>query len=311
MSEPLELSGLLGSNLLAFLAAIGSLITLSEAEEFGSVRLDWTLSGGWRPRLWTSVPVDPEAVITTLASSLSRAGSQGAFEIATSSGELAKDLTISTAEYRLHTRKAAASGDRRLIDFANAFGSETVAVKNGNIADTGFRTMSGAGHQHFLGSMRELVACTEASHLAAALFSPWKYEDDRPSMRWDPEDDRRYALRWKDPSGDKIRTVRGANRLAIEGLRFFPVVPVDGRAVTTGFQGRGASDMTFTWPIWEVPLGADEVRSLVAAAAIQSTNRAKDESTRAALRRQGIVEVFQSRRLTLGKYRSFSPARPM
>jgi hypothetical protein len=278
MREPLELSGFDGSNLLGYLAALGTLITLSESTEFEDVRLEWALSDGWRPRLSTSKPADREAVVAVLASRLSKPEAAQPFEIPTASGDLAKDLTIRPEDYRAHTRRAATSNDRRLADFANAFGSESVSASNGYIADTAFRTMSGAGHQHFLGSMRELASCTEASHFEAALFSPWRYEDDRPTMRWDPEDDRRYARRWKEPSGDKIRTVRGANRLAIEGLRFFSVVPVGRRAMTTGFRGRGASDTVFTWPI--------------------------------CLRRQGVVEVFQSRRLTLGKYRSFSPARP-
>jgi hypothetical protein len=310
MSEPLELSGLDGSNLLGFLAALGTFITLSESTEFEDVRLEWTLSDGWRPRLLTSKPADREAVVAVLASRLSKPEAAQAFEIPMASSVLAEDLTIEPADYRAHTSKAATSNDRRLADFANAFGSESVSASNGYIADTAFRTMSGAGHQHFLGSMRELVSCTETSHFEAALFSPWKYEDDRPTMRWDPEDDRRYALRWREPSGDKIRTVRGANRLAIEGLRFFPVVSVGRQAMTTGFRGKGASDTVFTWPMWEVPLRPDPVRSLVASAALQAAGRSDKGSTRMLLRRQGVVEIFQSRRLTLGKYRSFSPARP-
>ncbi len=310
MSHRLALSGLDGSNLLGYLAALGTLITLSESTEFEDVRLEWTLSNGWRPLLWTSKPADREETVAVLASRLSRPEAAQPFEIALASGVVAEDLTIVPADYREYSRRAATSSDRRLADFANAFGSESVAASNGCIADTAFRTMSGAGHQHFLGCMRELVSCTEASHIEAALFSAWKYDDDRPTMRWDPEDDRRYALRWKEPSGDKIRTVRGANRLAIEGLRFFPVVPVGRRVMTTGFRGRSASDTVLSWPIWEVPLGPDVVRSLVASEAVQAASRSDNGSTRLRLRRQGVVEVFQSRRLTLGKYRSFSPARP-
>ena len=310
MSEPMELSGLDGDNLLGFLAALGTLVSLSESAEFEDVRLDWTLSDGWRPRLLTSRPTGREEVVAVLASRLSRPEAAQPFEIPLASGRLAEDLTIEPMDYRAYTSRAATSNDRRLADFANAFGSESVSASNGYIADTAFRTMSGAGHQHFLGSMRELVSCTEAPHFEAALFSPWTYEDDRPTMRWDPQDDRRYALRWKEPSGDKIQTVRGANRLAIEGLRFFPVVPVGGRATTTAFRGRGASDTVVTWPIWEVPLGPDAVRALVASAALQTAVRSDSGSMRFILRRQGVVEIFQSRRLTLGKYRSFSPARP-
>lgn len=306
MSERLELSGLDCGNLLGFLAALGAFVSLSESPEFEDVRLEWRLSDCWRPRLLTSTLTDRETIVAALVSRLSRPEAAHPFEIPLASGRPADDLTIEPTDYRAYTMRAATSNDRRLADFANAFGSESVSASNGYVSDTAFRTMSGAGHQHFLGSMRELVSCTEASHFKAALFGPWMYEDDRPTMRWDPEDDRRYALRWKEPSGDKIRTVRGANRLAIEGLRFFPVVPVGRRAMTTGFSGIRSSDSVLTWPIWEAPLGTDVVRSLLASATLQAVDR----EARIILRRQGVAEIFQSRRLTLGKYRSFSPARP-
>ena len=40
------------------------------------------------------------------------------------------------------------------------------------------------------------------------------------SLRWDPEDDRRYAHRWRDPDGvgrGAAGTEWGANRLAFRG----------------------------------------------------------------------------------------------
>jgi hypothetical protein len=65
--------------------------------------------------------------------------------------------------------------------------------------------MSGAGHQHLLGFMKQLVRLTTREQVGAALFAQLTSEDEGPSLRWDPQDDRRYALRWKEPSGDKIR----------------------------------------------------------------------------------------------------------
>ena len=79
------------------------------------------------------------------------------------------------------------------------------------MTDTAFRTMSGAGHQHFLGFMRELAVHTTADQLRRALLSRWDYADSRPSLRWDPADYRPHALRADDPSTDPIKTMRGAD----------------------------------------------------------------------------------------------------
>lgn len=49
--------------------------------------------------------------------------------------------------------------------------------------DTTARTLSGAGHQHFIEFMGELVRITEPKHLDAALFETWTYGDERPDAR--------------------------------------------------------------------------------------------------------------------------------
>lgn len=312
MSHEIELSALDGGNPLALLAALGTLATASEAPGLSDVRLGWRWRGAWRPYLVTHDAVERGHLVEALASVLGNDRAARPFEIQTVSGDIAEDLTILPTDYRRYARRAseACIDEPRLADFAAAFGSESAVGMTGQIVDTAFRTMSGAGHQHFLGSMRELVAKTKGHHLSAALFEEWTYQDDRPTMRWDPEDERRYALRWREPSGDKIQTVRGANRLAVEGLRCFPVSPVGRRALTTGFTGRGASDTFFTWPIWDSPLRLDVVRSMLALSELGTVGQVAKGLERSALRRLGIVEVFRSQRLTTGKYRSFSPAQP-
>jgi len=225
----------------------------------------------------------------------------------------ADDLTVPCGEYRAVTMTAAANavvGDRRHADFLAAFGSEAVesevnGKKTGKIADTAFRTMSGAGHQHFLGFMRELARVTEVEHLRSALFEVWRYSDQGSSLRWDPMDDRRYALRWLQPSGDPAKTVRGANRLAIEALPLLPTAPVKGRLETTGFTQRKGRGAVWTWPIWTAPVGLDVVRSLVSLPELQN-----DAPDRRALAAMGIAEVYRCQRITQGKYRNFTPAHP-
>jgi hypothetical protein len=144
----------------------------------------------------------------------------------------------------------------------------------------------------------------QAAQLDHALFEPWSYSDPRPSLRWDPVDDRRYALRAFDPtnaSASPIMTVRGANRLAIEALPWLPTFPYNGDARTRGFTRR-KREVDFTWPIWSCWLGPETVRSLLTLDELY-----KKRPTRDSLEARGIVEVYRSRRVG-GYYRNFSPA---
>ncbi|MGH2405345.1 MAG: type I-G CRISPR-associated protein, Cas3-extension family [bacterium] len=300
----LEFRGLDGANPLAFLAGLGTLCTLTRAWPDRMVRIGWQRSAGaWRPLLATDTRATETEVVAALDRELRREGARRPFE-------LGPDLNVTPDHFREVAGKVASADppDRRSADFLAAFGCEAM-VSNGTIQDTALRTMSGAGHQHFLDSMKELVARTTAEHLRAALFDSWRYDDERPSMRWDPSDDRRYALRWRDPSKDQIRTVRGANRLAVEALVLFPTAPVGSRLETTGFRGRGSRDTYWRWPIWTAPVSVDVVRSLVALSWIQPIGERPFD--REMLTRMGIAEVYSSQRLTVGKYRNFSPAQPV
>lgn len=299
--------GLDGANPLAYLAALGTLRTTSLTWPDRNTRLHWSnAQGGWRPCLSLDGEIDLDVWLTAVDQSLRNEAGQTAFS-------LADDLTVPCSAFRAAAASAAAHavmGDRHQADFFAAFGSEAVesevnGKKTGDIADTALRTMSGAGHQHFLGFMRELARVTEVKHLRSALFEAWSYTEPGPSLRWDPNDDRRYALRWLQPSGDPAKTVRGANRLAIEALPLLPTAPVKGRLETTGFTQRKGRGVVWTWPIWTAPIGLDVVRSLMGLAELQ-----EDEPDRRTLSAMGIVEVYRCQRITQGKYRNFTPSHP-
>jgi hypothetical protein len=298
------LTGLDGGNLLAFLAALGTLRTLTAAWPHKLPKLDWLqFAGAWRPRVSLSGRVTNDGMLAALEARLQEMSGHTSFTFA-------KNLNVTREEFRAFEQEAVSRAvherDLRATDFAAAFGCDGVSGENGQIEDTAFRTMSGAGHQNFLESMQLLAEETTRAHLNAALFLPWTYDDPRPSMRWDPIDDRRYALRWKDPSGDPIHTVRGANRLGIEALPLFSVVPVNGRLATTGFKGTGRLNTFLTWPIWSAPIGLDVARSLLALEGLQAP--LPDRSKFMAV---GIVEIYRSQRITVGKYRNFTPAQPV
>lgn len=310
----IPLDGIDGANPLGFLAAVGTLVTLSRAPDAEHAALGWEARGGaWRPVIKVRDISEPGILIDRLTRALPQTEQSPAFSIG-------DDLNIPCETFRnsaLEAAATAAPNDRRFGDFMAAFASDVIEATvngkpNGAIADTAFRTMSGAGHQHFLGAMRTFVRDTTAEHLEKALFQPWTYDDpaEKHSMRWDPFDDVRYALRWRNPSGDPERraggSVWGANRLAIEALPLFPTAPQHGGLSTTGFTDRPRQGTFWTWPIWRPSVSADLVRSLVALRELQ-----RSEPQRARLVPRGIVEVYRSQRITQGKYRNFTHGTPV
>jgi len=291
-------------SLLGFLASLGTLRTASEIWGASNVRLSWDVHGSSYSPILSLPEIDVEAFVPSLHANLETRTDHAALTID-------KDLKVPLSRFSAASEVAASlfldgsdSWGARMIA---AFGCGTCGNEKGNIEDTAFRTMSGAGHQHFLEFMNFLAKETTTDQLQEAIFGPWRYRDPSPIMRWDSADDRRYALRWDEPSKDPVRTVRGANRLAIEALPFFPVVPQSSSTVaTTGFTGRRSNDTMFTWPIWSVSLDTDSVSSVLSLSALQ-----RDDSSSTALALRGIRAVFRSQRITLGKYRNFTPARAL
>jgi len=296
-------SGPDGSNPLGFLCALGVLLMLSEAFPAADVRMSWRWRGGWRPVWKLARDVADEELAATLHAMI--AGREAAPEFTLGGNE---NLKFTAAEFRRFAIEAADSAtgmNRRWADFMAAFGSELATKGNRDeVEATAFRFTT--GRQGFLNFARRLSRLTTADDIQAALFSPWRYSDPGPSMRWDTSmDDRRYALRADDPSTSTrspIRTVRGANRLAIEALRCFPCVPARGRLETTGFAGRMMRGLYFTWPIWEGFISAPAARSLLSLAELAS-----DSLDHGQLEPRGIAAVFRCR-VAGSYYRNFSPA---
>lgn len=273
--------------LLGFLCSLGLLEAATRSLAEHRVRLGFRWHEvGFRPLLSVEPPVDRETLVAGLHAWIGdRARS---YELT----QLGKDLPCSVEQYEAVARELLGDGTPSAL--LAAFG--VARPSSDRIDDTAFRTMSGTGHQHFLDFARQIAGQTTLEHVARCLFERWRYEDPRPSLRFDPTDDRRYALRADDPANSSssapIRTVRAANALAFEGLALVPVVPATNGAATTLFS-RGVRAMNVCWPVWDRPIGRDAVASLLALAPPQGP---------------GIVAAFQARRLTVGKYRSFTPA---
>lgn len=307
----LVLVGLDGSNPLAFLAALGTLRTLSLAWPERRVRMGWTRhAGAWRPSVSSKVPLDAETLVQELAERLCNGEANRAFTLGDNLNVTPEEFRAFSCQLLAAAHESRDSSARSPVEFAAAFACDALANDQLKVQDTALRTMSGAGHQHFLASMRTIAANTQPHHLHKALFAPWKYDDPvaRQSLRWDPLEDSRYALQWRDPSGDPTRrergTMLGANRLAIEGLPLIACAPIGETLQTVGFQGRGARDTYWTWPIWDMRISLDVCRSLLA-----NSWLARFQPDRAALLRSlGVRCVFRSQRITTGKFRNFTPA---
>lgn len=305
MNEPLVLKGLDGANPLGFLAALGTLLTAQAC--CASACMSWrTVQSGWRPALWYCGH-DEKHFIEELDQALRKA-SMAPFE-------LDKRLPFHQTTFFSELRKIqwdTAPGNRRTADILTAFGSEVFEDK-GMFKDTALRMVrsgdaAGQGLPAYALAIRRNVSPED---LRRALFETWDYRDDDFSLRWEPLEDQRYALRWYDPSPSSNnkygpQTMRGANALALEALALIPTFPETNGVGTTGFSSIGGKREFFTWPLWDRPLGPDTVRSVLSMHHLQ-----QETPPRASLAARGIVEVYRCERIAPNQYyKNFSPSRP-
>jgi len=304
----LTLTGPDGANPLGFLCALGTLRTLSNAWPDSEVKMKWKQIGAaWRPVLRAShADLDgkdeagqKKVIVNAILAELGR----------TKGHPMKKwrgSHDIPAADYRTYACKAIKSlfnqSNHRPAEWAAALACDQITDEKGNVEDTAFRTMSGQGHQYFLEQMQLLQQSVKAQHIDEALFE-WRYQDKRRNLRFEPFEDRRHALRWKSPDEDTIKTVWGANRLAAEGLPLYPVFPVHGELRTVGFRGFSKDNTFWTWPLWNGFLNVSVVRSILALPALQAEQPSRDE-----LLPLGIVEVYRTQRINVGKFRAFTPA---
>ena len=311
MRREYVLSGLDGSNLLGFLAAIGTLKAVSDMSPGADWRMRWTNeTGPWRPVLDGATTAEPDDLVAELADYLAGASNQAL--------GIAENLNIPAARFRgwaQEAQDAAGPDDRRYADYIAAFGCENAVARHKKeeppIQDTFLRTMSGAGHQHFLGTMRKTVADTGAEQLRRSLFEPWQRSDKKLGLRWDPAEYRPYALRWNNPSKEDATTERGANRLAIEALPLLPTaIDRTDDLQTTGFTQRRGHGTRISWPIWIYAINIATVASVLRLDELQPTRQRESPRWRR-LTPLGIKAVYRSRRFNDDRYLNFTAAVPV
>jgi hypothetical protein len=247
-----------GSDPLGFLAALGALrVVMASA---ASTTLQWKLEGRWIPILDGLEATDPATTIWEEVARW-REAPPPAIAFARDAERKIQDLKHPPEEYRRWMHDALASGDREWAQFAASYATGVVVDGSGQTKPTSLHFT--AGQQRFMDVVLCLLADLTQEDIGEALFGPWRGRNDAKNLRWRAGRDRSRALLSFDPSKQSDKAIPGANWLAFLALPLFPVAPFSNRVRTPCFSGRGKAE-SFTWPLWDVPLQADEVATLLA-----------------------------------------------
>ena len=303
--EGLLLGGLDGTNPLGFMAALGAFRLLSI--ENSNVTMTWQVfNGAWRPTLF-GIQVPIAQLGNELHAAISR--------LDKSVWSIDKKLPFAAVRLRqeaCNAAHAASSTSRGLADAIAGLGVECCVDDKGLFKDTALRLVRAADNNKdkneqkgLLAFAMETIAITTACQIQKSISSDWLYEDKKLTFRWDPVENRGYALQWQDPSDDGALTERGANCLALFALPYFPTIPTKGQAETTGFGLKKPRQSSFTWPIWQHRISLDIAASMLGISELQ-----REQPPRLELEARGIAAVYRCDRvMTSTYYANFTPAR--
>ncbi len=221
---------------------------------------------------------------------------------------LGRHIDCTAKEFRGHAERfldGAGLTNREPLDLLAAFASDAclhasvAKQQDGSLAPTPFCFTTGSGNQWFLDTVRQLLSQATPARVQSVLFEPWTYRDPKLSMRWDPIEDKRYALTDTKPADEGAATVWMANLLAYRALALFASCPRRGDLATTAWS-RNDKEPVFTWPLWQHPSDLDTIRSMLLLSELGAAM-----PNRRALRARGIVEVFRARRIKVGAGANF------
>ena len=296
------LSGLEADNLLAFLALLGLLRVINTA------RPEWQASVYWAgmplaARLTVKDTVDRSMLLLSVIEGVATLTPAYGFDEN-------KDIVYSQNEFRNLCKRSITKP--RQLEIIAALGSDGCLKRDKDVIEpTPYCAIFGQGHQHFLARLREVVAYGSPSPTKAlkkevfeqALFNEWMYTDTTPSFRWDPQEDRRYALQFGNPSEErnKIGTVAGANTLAAIGFMQLITAPTQHGLEALGVMGRRGANV-LCWPLPGVPTTLNGYMALMRHPDMHSRSAAP------ALAAYGITGVARANRIQVGKFFNFERA---
>jgi len=296
-----RLEGIEPDNLLGFLALLGALRSLRH--EAMAARVAWE-GTPLRPHLYLREPISEGELLDRV--------NAGAKALAACHEFSSEDISFTRDEARRLLRE-------NPNQLWSALMSDGAVKDDGKVSATPLCAMFGQGHQHFLQRLADIPrgALTKelqkqkkppdlngTAYLHAALFEPWDRKDPTESFRWDPVEDRRYALRFENPSTDKGLTVHGANRLAAVGFPLLTCVPhrlPGGIRLTPRGGGWERRRFVFRWPIWRQPATLRAILALLT----------HPELARGEMQAPGVAAVWQTERISVGKFFNFTRAKPV
>jgi hypothetical protein len=302
-----DLVGLETDSLLAFLAALGLMRSLETSRPGWRARLSW-VGPPWVARLHLDEPASQDDVAAAAAEGITAITEHYVFD--------RPNVSFTREEFRDQART------RRSEDvpaaLMAALAAEHPLKVDGRLQAAPLVMMFGQGHQNFLERLTAIPRGelphrlkklkrkpdhASLSKITEALFAPWTRADDADAFRWDPTEDQRYALRFGDPStAGAASTVIGANRLAAVGFLSYPCLPGT-RLTVPGTRRGGRGGVTFTWPLWRMPLSRHGIDRLVSHPDVLAGDLAT-------LRPLGVVEIMRARRISNGKLISVARAMP-
>ena len=299
----LPLTGLDGSNPLAFLAALGTLwVCDSLLQVPDDTKPEWlvgpiTISWGYgdarnTPVLhFSSVTPSETAFTNFLGERLAKTTDAHPMK---SIIKMLEDKEHTINELMQKQQWTYSPDNRPCFDWSVALACESASEN-----DSQLQIVRG---DYLVRNLRSIMKQTTAKHLQRSLFAAWDYADplNNQSLHWEPTEDRRHAYQWYMPSGDKTRTKRGgmlgANRLALEAWPLLPSFPDNGRVITRGFRRTNTRNTYWTWPLWQSALTVDGVTSILSFPELQ-----EEEPRPQLLRGLGVTTVFRSERILVNK----------
>ena len=306
-----RLNGLEPENLLAFMALVGLLGALDSARADWRARAFWDIEGApLRPTLELAEEKTPQDIAAAAAEGAAKLGAAFVFD--------RRDLNYSAGEAR-NILLGEADAPRSAL--FNALLSDGAVRDDGRIWPTPLCFLFGQGHQHFLDRLSSVTAgrlpkamerirrpdLNDPALIAATLFDPWTRSEHTNSFRWDPVEDRRYALRARNPSGDPSGTQHGANRLAAIGLSAMSGAVIlrrgQPRFLNRGTSYAASGRIDFSWPIWKEPARLAGLCALLARSEL-----AMEAPDKQKLAEVGVTGLFRAERISVGKFFNVTPA---
>lgn len=332
-THSIALTGLDALDPLAYLAALGCLLATTDHCRRAQVprpRMSFDL--GVRPIPTLHGPyADVDALVGALAEDLDECAGRGvsgaprdrflSFSYEDDKGQPVHDLKPPLDDFRCFAHAvldAARPHQRRTLDWAAATLTD-VATDESDKAGKPFALHFTAGQQRFLGVALELLdgadprakpgspkRRVDADDLRAAIVGPWPDDRQLKVLRWSPTQDRAYALRAVDPSGDTKLGTPGADWLALRGIGLLSSAPAGKRIKTSGTHGSW-KDGRFSYPLWPTPLDSDAAASLLRHPAVrEQSDGNSDRGARRTLPRGVEILTCRISRSDQGGYGAFS-----